>query len=78
VFNPWVGKISWRRAWQSTPGFLPGESHGQRSLSGCSPKGHKESDMTEATEHARTQREAKTWKRLASLPVIMHIIRCIC
>ena len=31
-FGPWVGKIAWRRAWQSTPVFLPGESHGQRSL----------------------------------------------
>ena len=33
-FNPWVGKIPWRRAWQPTPVFLPGESHGQRSLVG--------------------------------------------
>ena len=32
VFNPWVGKIPWRRAWQPTSVFLPGESHGQRSL----------------------------------------------
>ena len=47
-FNPWVGKIPWRRAWQPTPVFLPGESHGQRSLAGCSPWGHKESDTTEA------------------------------
>ena len=31
-FNPWVGKIPWRRAWQCTPVFLPGEPHGQRSL----------------------------------------------
>ena len=31
-FDPWVGKISWRRAWQPTPVFLPGKSHGQRSL----------------------------------------------
>ena len=31
-FDPWVGKISWRREWQSTPVFLPGESHGQRIL----------------------------------------------
>ena len=31
-FSPWVGKIPWRRAWQPTPVFLPGESHGQRSL----------------------------------------------
>ena len=34
-FNPRVGKIPWRRAWQPTPVFLPGESHGRRSLGGC-------------------------------------------
>ena len=50
-FNPWVEKIPWRRAWQPTPGVLPGESHGQRSLVGYSPWGHRESDMTEETEH---------------------------
>ena len=33
-FNPWVGKIPWRRTWQPTPVFLLGESHGQRSLVG--------------------------------------------
>ena len=37
--NPWVGKIPWRRAWQPTLVFLPGESHGQRNLVGCSPLG---------------------------------------
>ena len=36
-FDPWVGKIPWRRAWQPTPVFLPGASHGQRSLAGYSP-----------------------------------------
>ena len=36
-FNPWVGKIPWRKTWQSTPVFLPGESHGQESLVGCCP-----------------------------------------
>ena len=36
-FDPWVGKIPGRRAWQPTPVFLPGESHGQRSLAGYSP-----------------------------------------
>ena len=36
-FHPWVGKILWRRAWQPTPVFLAGESHGQRSLAGYSP-----------------------------------------
>ena len=35
-FVPWVGKIPWRRAWKPTPVFLPGESHGQRSLTACS------------------------------------------
>ena len=39
------------RAWQPTPVFLPGESHGQRSLAGYSLHGHKELDMTEVTEH---------------------------
>ena len=48
-FNPWVGKVPWRRAWQPTPVFLPGESHGQRSLVGYSPWGRKESDMIETT-----------------------------
>ena len=44
---PWVEKIPWHRKWQPTPIFLPGESHGQRSLVGYSPWGHKELDMTE-------------------------------
>ena len=46
-FAPWVGKIPWRRKWQPTPVFLPGESHGRRSLVGYSPRCCKESDMTE-------------------------------
>ena len=53
LVEPWVGKIPLRRAWQSTPVLLPGESHGQRSLAGYSPYGCKESDMTEATWHTR-------------------------
>ena len=44
-FAPCVRKIPWRRKWQPTPVFLPGKSHGQRSLAGYSPWGHKESDM---------------------------------
>ena len=50
-FNPWVRKILWRRKWQLDPIFLPGKFHGQRSLAGYSPWGHKESD---ATQHAGT------------------------
>ena len=53
-FHPWVGKIPWRRKWPSTPGFLPGESHGQRNLAGYGPQSHKESDTTEVVQHTST------------------------
>ena len=43
-FDPWVGKIPWRRTWQPTPVFLPGESHG--SLVGYRSWGYKKSDMS--------------------------------
>ena len=46
-FDSWVGKIPWRRNWQPPPVFLPGESHGQKTLAGYSPRGHKELDTTE-------------------------------
>ena len=46
-FDPWVGMIPWRRAWQPTSAFLPGKFHGQGSLAGYSPWGCKESDTTE-------------------------------
>ena len=42
----WVENIPWRRKWQPAPAFLPGKSHGQRSLASYSPRGHKESDTT--------------------------------
>ena len=55
-FNPWIRKIPWGRAWQLSPVFLSGESHEWRSLVGYSSWGHKELDMTKATEHiAHTQ-----------------------
>ena len=41
-----LGRFLWRRPWQPTPVFLPGESYGQRSLAGYSPWSHKESDTT--------------------------------
>ena len=53
-FSLWVRKIPWRRKWQPTPVFLPGKSHGQRSLVGYSPWGRKELDTTETTEQARS------------------------
>ena len=44
---PGSGRFPWRRKWQLTPVFLPGESHGWRNLMGYSPRGRKESDTTE-------------------------------
>ena len=46
-FNPWAGNVPWRSKWQSTPVFLPGKSHGHRSLACCSPWGCKELDTSE-------------------------------
>ena len=48
-FNLWVRKIPWRWKWQPTPVFLPGESHGQKSLVAYSPQGCTELDTTEVT-----------------------------
>ena len=48
-FYYWAGKIPCRRAWLTTSVFLLRESHGQRSLGGYMPMGHKEADRTEAT-----------------------------
>ena len=55
-FDTWIRKIPWRREWWPTPVFSPGESHGQRSLEGYSPQGHKESDTTEVTAHTLVYR----------------------
>ena len=46
-FDPWVGKILWRRKWQPALVFLPGKSHGQKNLVDYSPWGCKKSDTTE-------------------------------
>ena len=46
------GRFPWRKKWQPTPVYLPGESHGQRSLVGYSPWGRKKLDTTEATGHS--------------------------
>ena len=66
-FTLWVGKIPWRRTWQPTPVYLPGEFHGQRSLAGYSPWGHNESDVTEGlSRHTHTHTH------------ICNISLCIC
>ena len=60
-FDPWVGKIPWRRKWQPTPVFLPGKSHGQRSLAGYSPWGSKELSTAKwRSARARTHARAHT------------------
>ena len=61
-----MGKIPWKRAWQLTLAFLPGESHGQRSLAGYDPWGCTELDTGKAPEHAHTRvRKAGTVLHLA-------------
>ena len=54
-FNPWIGKIPCGRKWQPAPAFLPGKLHGQGSLPGYSPWGHKELNTTdrERNTHSR-------------------------
>ena len=82
-FNPWVGKILWRRKWQPTPVLLPGKSHGWRSVVGYSPWGRKESDTTERRRfhfHTQpyflpilTQEELSYFmSKVASLPWYLH------
>ena len=58
---PGLGRSPGVGSGQPTPVFLPGESHGQRSLAGYSPWGHKESNTAEATEHAETGKRGGWW-----------------
>ena len=55
--DPWVEKIPWRKKRHPTPVFLPGKSHGQRSLVGYSPVGCKKLDMTEREHTHRAIRK---------------------
>ena len=57
VSIPGLGRFPWTRTLQPTPVFLPGESHGQSSLVGYSPRGHKESETTER----RSRSTAPDW-----------------
>ena len=59
-FDPWVGKIPWRKIWQPTSVFLSGKSHEQRTLAGYSPWGHKESDTT-VCKHTHTHTHTCAW-----------------
>ena len=72
-FNPWVRTISWRRAWQPTPVFLPRESHGQRSPVGYGPWCHRELGMTEATEQAHMH--SWSWESLSDNSEVSQLTR---
>ena len=72
-FDPWIGKIPWRRAWQPTPVFLPGKPHGQRSLAGYSPQGRKESDTTEVTQHTHRASNRKSVKN-TNIGLFNHLV----
>ena len=79
----WIGKIPWRSAWQSIPVFLPGESHGQTSLVGNSPWGHRELDTTAVASQGSktrlnkqalgTEAENKPDPHRPSLPCVLAV-----
>ena len=67
-FSLWVGKIPWRRKWQPTPIFLAGKSHGQRSPTGYSPRGHKRvGDDLVAKQQSSSQLSFKSSYSFSSL-----------
>ena len=63
-FHPWVRKIPWRRKWQPTPVFLPGESHGQSSLEGYSPWGLKELDTNYRLKNSNHSTSSNTYNQV--------------
>ena len=77
----WVGKIPRRRAWQPIPVFLPGESHGQRSLVGYRPWGHRELDTTEwlsTTQHKINFKATKKKYIFIQIFTQIHIFMYLC
>ena len=70
----WVGKTPWRRAWQPTPVFLPGEAHGQRSLAGYSPWGHKQSGMAEVTRHSTSHSSSLAVSTTSAVTSSMEVL----
>ena len=83
-FNPWVRKTPWNRKWQPTLVFLPEKSHAQRSLTGYSPKGWEELDMTDCLSTHLTKVSTlfnieliRTFcKELTSIQVLVKLFRC--
>ena len=72
-FDPWVGKIAWKREWLPTPVFLPGEFHGQRNLAGYSPWGGRESDTTHQLTHSLS---GSFWEDQGSVVTVCIIYIC--
>ena len=71
-FLPWVEKIPWRREWQPMPVLRPGEFHGQRSLAGYSPWGHKELAMTEWLTYTHTHTHTHTYAFFHLCTLVPH------
>ena len=63
----WVRKILWRRAWQPTPVFLPGKSHGQGKLVGCSPYSRKRVRQDFATKQQHSSVPNSIHRQMASM-----------
>ena len=74
-FDPWVEKIPWRREWQPTPVFLPGELNRQRSLVGYHQWGRKELDMTE--QLTLIQNSLSCHKHCTFFPLFDRLSRCL-
>ena len=80
-FDPWVGKISWRRKWQPTPVFLPGESCGQRSLVGYSSWGHRDLNLTEQLSSSSNSNKLQiksVWKTCLGFCLWNTVPSCSC
>ena len=74
-FDPWVGKILWKRTWPPTPVLLPGKSHGQRSLVGYSPWGCKELDTIERLNNSIGTTRAASCRRRQRLGSTLNTAR---
>ena len=84
-FDPWVGKIPWRRKWQPDPVFLPGKFHGQRSLVGYSPRGCESrtrlNDWTTTMQWALSDADAiSPWIKVLSIedPELCQFMSLLC
>ena len=66
-FDAWVRKIPWKKKWDPTPVFLPGEFYGQRSLEGYSPWSPKESDMTSLHTHIKEAERIDKFSKVKAL-----------